>query len=94
MRHSVLAIAAFAVPLVIVACARAPEPRTNATTDSNLEPGADASGATPATPRVDPSSDASAGGDARVPVPGLPMPQQFPRFVWDAAGAPRDGAAR
>lgn len=82
MRRIVLAIAAFAAPLVIVACARAPEPRTNATTDSNLEPGADA------------SSDASAGGDARVKVPGLPMPQQFPRFVWDAAGAPRDAAAR
>jgi hypothetical protein len=82
-----LAVAAFAAPLIIVACARAPEPRTNATTDSNLEPGADAS--------IDASArgDTSARGDARVPFPGLPMPQQFPRFVWDAAGAPRDAAA-
>jgi hypothetical protein len=85
-RRIVLGIAAFAAPLVAVACARAPEPRTNAPTDANLEPVPEAS--------VDPSSDAAADGDARVKVPGLPMPQQFPRFVWDAAGAPRDAAAR
>ena len=30
--------------------------------------------------------DAGAAPDARVP--GLPMPQTFPHFVWDAAGAP------
>ncbi len=85
-RIIVVVVAAFAAPLSVVACARAPEPRTNATTDSNLEPGADAS--------IDASIDASTGGDARVPFPGLPMPQQFPRFVWDAAGAPRDADAR
>jgi hypothetical protein len=42
-----------------------------------------------------PEADAGVEGrpDAgRQPVPGLPMPQQFPHVVWDAAGA--DAAAR
>ena len=39
-----------------------------------------------ATATTEPSTDAGAAPDARVP--GLPMPQKFPHFVWDAAGAP------
>ena len=86
MRHRIgLAVASVAAALAIVACARAPEPRTNASTDSSsAETLVDAS--------LDATADGNPGGDARVP--GLPMPQQFPRFVWDAAGVPRDAAAR
>lgn len=82
-RRILLVVASGATALLVVACARAPEPRSNATADSNVEPSADAAAA--------PLTDASTGApltDARVP--GLPMPQQFPRVVWDAAGPPRD----
>jgi hypothetical protein len=78
-----LAVTSVAAALAIVACARAPEPRTNASTDSSpAELVADAS--------TGAAADGNGGGDARVP--GLPMPQQFPRLVWDAAGVPRDAA--
>lgn len=36
--------------------------------------------------------DAGAGLEAGGPVPGLPMPQHYPRFAWDAAAA--DAATR
>jgi hypothetical protein len=46
---------------------------------------------------ADAKPDADAGVEARpdagrMSVPGLPMPQQFPHVVWDAAGA--DASAR
>jgi hypothetical protein len=70
--------------VVIVACAKAPETRPNATTESSVEPTADDASSAVAL------SDASAAADGRVP--GLPMPQKFPHFVWDAAGAPSHDA--
>jgi hypothetical protein len=68
----VVVVASCAFAVLVIACAKAPEPRTNATTESSIEPTADA------------------GQEADVRVPGLPMPQQFPRLAWDAAGVPRD----
>ena len=48
-------------------------------------------------PDVKASADAKVDADAstdagRASVPGLPMPQQFPHVVWDAAAA--DASAR
>jgi len=59
------------------ACAKAP--------DANANPKASAETTVPA------SVDAGASADSGRPF-GLPMPQQYPRFVWDAAAA--DAAAR
>ena len=54
------------------ACAKAPDATTN--------PRASADGATSA------GADAGASADGGRPF-GLPMPQVYPRFVWDAAAA-------
>jgi hypothetical protein len=44
---------------------------------------------TPPKATAEPTRDAmpDASTDAGAHVPGLPMPQQFPRLVWDAAAA-------
>jgi hypothetical protein len=73
-------VMASASVMTVVACAKAPETRPNATPESSVEPAADDASSVAA------MSDASAAADGRVP--GLPMPQKFPHFVWDAAGAP------
>jgi hypothetical protein len=67
--------------LVAGACAKADEPKAP-------PPASDSSSAgTPIT--VDASNVDDAAGAARA----LPMPQKFPRVVWDAAAASRDAAA-
>lgn len=81
-------VAAIAAIACACACAKAPEARSNGNPESNVEPSADAGVAS----ALSDVSDASTDADARFP--GLPMPQKFPHVVWDAAGAPRDAAAR
>jgi hypothetical protein len=89
-RRIAAALGSWVIAVFALACAKAPEARPNATTESSVEPTAEA-GAGSALSERD-ASDAGADADARVP--GLPMPQKFPHFVWDAAGAPpRDAAA-
>jgi hypothetical protein len=85
----VAALAAIAAIAYACACAKAPEARSNASTDSTVEPSADAGVAS----ALSDVSVSEAGPDADARVPGLPMPQKFPHVVWDAAGAPRDAAA-
>lgn len=85
-RRAVVVLVSCLMVVVALACAKAPEARTNATPES----GADAGVSSALAERA--ARDATAELDARVP--GLPMPQKFPHFVWDAAGAPpRDAAA-
>jgi hypothetical protein len=55
------------------ACAKAP--------DASTPPKASTETSAPA------SVDAGVSGDASARFPGLPMPQQYPRLVWDAAAA-------
>lgn len=61
-----------------LACACAREPDTTAS--PGARPSADASAPT----SLDAGASASADGGRAF---GLPMPQQFPHFVWDAAAA-------
>jgi hypothetical protein len=57
----------------VCACAKAPDASTNAKAGAEVNAPA--------------SLDAGLTVDAGGRVPGLPMPQQFLHFVWDAAAA-------
>jgi hypothetical protein len=69
----VLAVAASAA----AACARADEPRAPAPAASGVGLGS----------RDADLGAVDGGSDAEGALRALPMPQHFPRFVWDAAGA-------